>query len=463
MDRKEWRRRLLRVVKALQPNAWVKALSGAAVLWVFLPEDGSSASALHHAFQREAWREAGPGERVRLLVGFVLWAPVTLVLSYLCTRRCGPRVKRETGKGLARQVGEQLWLAVSMAVSPPWYYMFDLYDDTKRARAVEYIYRFETKRGLYDLLRGALSSAETTDALSDKALFAAHCEAFGVPAVSVAATATAGTIKGAAGVDRLPHQSLFFKPLRGAGGRGAERWVYGEDGMYHGADGETLDDAALVRRAKHLSRKESYVIRRYVTQHRDIADLSAGALSTVRVLSCLDENGRPEVTHAVLRMASNPDAVVDNFHAGGVAAKVDVCDGTLGRASDMGLTATSRWWESHPVTGARITGRKLPLWDEVLQVAQRAHAAFSDQVAVGWDIAVLDDGPSLVEGNKSPDLDIVQRIYEEPVGNSRFGELLAFHVARAVAARRRAPTPGTARPGGAGKDRSDSRDAEEAA
>src|SRR5262249_8226266 len=88
--------------------------------------------------------------------------------------------------------------------------------------------------------------------------------------------------------------------------------------------------------------------------------------------------------------------------------------------------------DTHPVTGAQITGRKLPLWDEVLDLARRAHEAFGDQVAIGWDIAILDDGPSLVEGNKSPDLDIIQRCYRAPVGNSRFGQLLAFHVSRAL-------------------------------
>jgi len=68
----------------------------------------------------------------------------------------------------------------------------------------------------------------------------------------------------------------------------------------------------------------------------------------------------------------------------------------------------------------------------VLDVAKHDHAASSDRVAMGWDIADLDDGPQLVEGNESPHLDIDQRIYEEPVGNTRFGRPLAFHVERAI-------------------------------
>jgi hypothetical protein len=180
-----------------------------------------------------------------------------------------------------------------------------------------------------------------------------------------------------------------------------------------------------------VSREFKYVVRRSVTNHPDLADLSPGALSTVRVLSCLDENGAPEILYAVLRMASRTGGVVDNFHAGGIASRVDVHSGELSHATDMGLSDDSRWWDAHPETGARIDGRKLPIWDGVLDVARKAHLAFPDQVVIGWDVATLPDGPALVEGNKSPDLDIIQRTHEGPIGNSRLAELLLFHIARA--------------------------------
>ena len=43
------------------------------------------------------------------------------------------------------------------------------------------------------------------------------------------------------------------------------------------------------------------------------------------------------------------------------------------------------------------------------------------------DIAITDEGPLIVEGNSSPDLDILQR-FGVPVCNSRFGDLLAWHL-----------------------------------
>ncbi len=409
------------------------ALTGAAVTWAFLPDEGTPAAFVHETFRRETWSEGGFWGGVVWCAGFVLWPAYMLVSTVAYTGRLGLSVRRRTGKGLLRQAGEQLSLGLTRSIPPRWYYLFEFHDDRKRAVALDYLYRLETKSGIYELLRKYLSSPETTEALRSKAGFALHCLAHDVPAVVALAKVERGTVTRFDGVaDGLPRRHLFVKPMDGAGGRGASVWKMQPNGTYRSADGTVLDETQLIDHLRALSQKQSYVIRSYVANRRDLADLSPGALSTVRVLTCLDEHGGFEVTHAVMRMARTPDVVVDNFHAGGIAAKVDIRTGVLARATNMGLTRDTGWWDVHPTTGAQISGRQLPMWREVLDVARRGHAAFPDQVAVGWDIALLEDGPELVEGNKSPDLDIIQRTHEEPIGNSRFGELFAFNIRRAL-------------------------------
>jgi hypothetical protein len=164
--------------------------------------------------------------------------------------------------------------------------------------------------------------------------------------------------------------------------------------------------------------------------HSELADLNNGALATVRIVTCRNEHGAFEATNAVLRMAQGGNHVVDNFHAGGLAAKVDLATGTLDRATDLGVRPAVGWRDAHPSSGARIAGRILPDWKATVALAVRAHAAFADRIVVGWDIGIMPTGPELVEGNGAPDLDIIQRTHREPVGDARLGQLLAFHLRR---------------------------------
>ncbi len=426
---------------ATDPNEWVKALSGAALHWRFARPVPGPAGSVHEGFQREIWGESSAAGRAGLLAGALLAPAGMLLLSALMLLRNGVSTRRRSGVGLRRQLGQQLHLATTRCVPPYWYYLFDLYEEEKRRRAGHYLYRFETKNGVYAFLRRYLSDPDSTEALSDKARFAWRCAEHGVAAIPVLLAADRGALRQAPGAPRLPRADLFQKPLRGAGGRGARVWIY-RDGRYHSAVARLgLDAEGLRAHLRRTSRSRSWVLRPRVRCHPSLDDLDVGALNTLRVLSCLDERGEPEITHAVFRMARRRGSIVDNFHAGGIAARVDLATGELGAATDMGTRPDTAWWTHHPTTGAAIEGRRLAAWSEVIDLVHRAHRAFPDQVAVGWDVGLLPAGPALVEGNKSPDLDILQRSHGQPAGSGRLGELLAFHLERARRARAAAAAP----------------------
>jgi hypothetical protein len=158
--------------------------------------------------------------------------------------------------------------------------------------------------------------------------------------------------------------------------------------------------------------------------------LAQGALSTLRMVTIRDEAGNPELLAAALRFPRRAGALVDNFHAGGLAAIVDLARGCLGPATDLGLARDSGWHRKHPVNGAQIEGLAVPFWREARTLAVAAHAKLGDRVIIGWDIAVLPEGPVLVEANGFPDLDILQRCGSAPLGRSRLCDLLAHHLRR---------------------------------
>ncbi|MEO0361800.1 MAG: sugar-transfer associated ATP-grasp domain-containing protein, partial [Pseudomonadota bacterium] len=84
--------------------------------------------------------------------------------------------------------------------------------------------------------------------------------------------------------------------------------------------------------------------------------------------------------------------------------------------------------------GVRITGTKLPFWEEAKALALDAHdRGFREYNLVGWDVAITPDGPMLIEGNGQPSMIIAQRGSRRGVGGTRLGELIVHHLREAGA------------------------------
>jgi len=396
----------------------------------FVPKQFDAASlAIGRAYAARFWRVRAAGEWFDILAAILLWPLGVLIAALWFTYRNGAIVAAHSGRSILGQLGDQLRLAVTAGVLPAWYYVFELYKPDQTCSARAYLTRGQTKRGAYRTFAEIRGSSSP---LSDKAKFAEFCAERQLPAIPGLLTARDGALLGPIrGPDRLPRTDLFVKPIRGRGGRGAERWDYLADGFYRHVEGETLSAEQFLERLRRMSLRKPYLVQERVRNHPAIVDLSNGALNTVRVISCLDEQERPEVIGAVLRMAVGRNVTVDNVHAGGLAAAVDLGSGRLDQATGAGMDARLGWMTRHPDTGATIAGRTLPLWDDVLDLVRRAHAAFRDWVVVGWDVAIRGDGACLVEGNSGPDVDLIQRPLGAPFGSGRFGELLAFHLQQA--------------------------------
>ncbi|GAF67740.1 unnamed protein product, partial [marine sediment metagenome] len=370
----------------------------------------------------------------------------TFVMLVMCTVVNGAETRRRYGKSIRRQVGEQISVAVRHSIAPPWYYFFGLWDDAKRAKAHLYIQRYETKGGIFHLLRSYLGG--TGKRLNDKLKFHKLCSDHGLPAPSLAMVLRDGAVVG--GHESLPEADLFVKPLNARGGIGGERWDWIGDERYRSCAGEERTRAELLHRLAERSRKKPLLVQLRLHNHPDVAEISAGALSTSRLMTVLNENGEYESALAVFRTSADPRSPIDNYHAHGLVMAVDLATGELGRASGGGTLGIPKVSEmirrdTHPVTGARITGRRLPFWSEAKALAEQAHAAVPGLPIVGWDIAFTPDGPVIVEGNSGPDVDVMQVAPEQPLGETRVAAALAHLVRRAEAELHRTPVEAVGR------------------
>jgi Sugar-transfer associated ATP-grasp len=389
--------------------------------------DEKPADYLRRQWIAQAWATASWAERLVFVIAILLWWPTTILHAAYLAARLGPARAKIHGKSPFKQFLEQLAAAAQWLVPPLWYYTFEFCDDAKRARIEDYVHRVQVKPFIYHWLVDRVGRKDRKYPFANKVYFSHICRHHGIAAIDVIALCGGRGIHFTEGRTEFPPVDLFMKIKYGRGGRGAEKWSY-VAGRYRNSSGRSLSKAEFNEYVRQRSRLETRIVQHCLVNHSSLSDINLGALATTRILTLRNEHGAIEPVHAVLRMPQRPGAPVDNIHAGGIAAPVDLKTGTLGSATDLGLRVNSRWHERHPETDAPILGRVLPHWQAALDLVCRAHDLIGDRVVVGWDVAILEQGPCIVEGNGKPDVDLMQRPHGIGLGNSRYGELLAYHL-----------------------------------
>jgi glutathione synthase/RimK-type ligase-like ATP-grasp enzyme len=193
------------------------------------------------------------------------------------------------------------------------------------------------------------------------------------------------------------HGQMIAKPEAGLWGRDIERIDPGEENGV----------LALYNRFKTGGQP---LIEEVLEQHVAIDALYSGSVNTVRLVTMLDDEGKPHLLYAAMRLGRS-GSVVDNFHSGGIIVPIDIKKGTL---IGIGATQAGESFENHPDTGMKFNGYFLPYWKEVLTITARATQKVPTVRLVGWDIAITPKGPVLVAGTPTPGHDIYQLVPQNP-------------------------------------------------
>jgi len=383
---------------------------------------------LRAIFTQSYWRPRNASEACQLTMALIVWPVVVLLGSAWYTYCNGSVIRARYGKSIAVQFAEQIRLYFTAGVLAPWYYIFSLYEEPDRAS--EYLQRFESKSFYIPMLKGKKGSP-----LNDKVQFAKYCAERQIRCVE-----TLLHLDGRPPSQPMPECDLFVKPNAGRGGRGAERWDLIAPQLFANPEGRQLSGEALFARLVERSQQRELVVQPRLRPHPALSNLTTGALPTIRVLTTLDEQGQPEIMAAVFRTSIGQNRTVDNLHAGGIAALVDLESGLLSKSSNLGADAQLGWTSTHPDTGAPVEGIAIPCWPGVKALAIAAHRKFTDRVIIGWDVAIVVDGAILIEGNGNPDLDIVQRFMRAGLKQHRFAQLIELHLQRATRQSHTCPT-----------------------
>lgn len=269
----------------------------------------------------------------------------------------------------------------------------------------------------------AFSLPEDRFLTKDKLAFAGHCVRYGLPTVPTLLVMDRkpgpGQSEFANGLALNVWQTqlasaperIFIKQIDGGHGLGAfSATREGDEWRYRGQRG---DAAALHAYClDQMLGRRGWLVQTEIRPHPAIAkQLSPRALCTARLVTFMTAQG-PRLLFSVLRIPVG-DNETDNWSlgmTGNLVAPIDPDTGALGTGRS---SRSSRWPElygtrTHPDTGLAIEGFVLPHWAEAKQLALDAQGTLPQVPTTGWDIAITDQGPLIVETNWGYGVELIQ-------------------------------------------------------
>lgn len=364
-----------------------------------------------------------PGALRALVFGAeaVIWPFRAAWLAFRLNRGWGGPVQAACGLGRGRQWCAAWRHAVVHRLRPADYYHLDFW---RHAGApADYLLDGHTRH-----LFRAINRGVDVSLLDDKRAFWAFCRAHDLASPPLLAVLAEGRI------ERLVEPTafacdLFFKQRVGLRGEGAAPWIYDASTRTYTRRGgdEKLDLPRLLERFAARSKRRPYLVQPGLADHPEIADLGNGTLCVIRVITVVTPEG-PVREFASILKAPLGGTFLTNLSDGALFCPIDSEQGTLRAGFVDGIGKTLR--EDHPVTGARVAGRRLPRWREAVELACAAHRQMPQVAFIGWDVALTAAGPQLLEGNHGLAITPFNFPPNVPLGRTGLPRLLVWHLQR---------------------------------
>ncbi|HWA48674.1 MAG TPA: sugar-transfer associated ATP-grasp domain-containing protein, partial [Dongiaceae bacterium] len=340
-----------------------------------------------HLLRRIVLADHSPGGLARLADQFFLRPLSSLARIVPLIWLVGPKARRDLGLPISRQLYDLARMVLVHGAKPAIYYLSECYKPGAMEEAGSIVMRNEIKHGIGKALNRLDPEAlKLRRNLGDKREAARWCDENGLPHAGPLMLIEDGKtilLGSEAALDR----DLFAKRREGRGSYGVTPYRRVAPFQYQDLDGRILTLKQITDGIAQRKPRRSWMLVPLLHTHPDLADLTGDSLLTFRALTCLDEEMRPVLTNLYLRSITKIEPHWDVGRIEEYGAPVDLDTGLLGPITGDKPECLSEWFDHHPVTGARVTGRPVPFWRETAQLAIDAHATLPGRVFIGWDIA----------------------------------------------------------------------------
>lgn len=347
--------------------------------------------------------------RMAGLLGAWPMLPVNLILEILPSwKKYNQAAQEAFGKPAVEQFRQCVRLALNDGPSPMGYYLAGIAEHHGEAEIDNYIHD-QFHETLIEFCRYAAERLHGVQReLDDKMAFEENCRQFDLPCIEsflrIGANRSVTQVRAGAMTRAKRAPSLFVKPARGSQGRGTGRWDE-TDGSYVDATGESVPDFdALLQylTSQAVANGTDLLVQEAAVNSSGVRAFGGRALSTVRLVTLRTSDGVIRPVQAGTRVAMKANAVVDNYHAGGVYFHVDYRTGEIGQGTAMNFPNAPLYLTNSPRSDIRLTDSFVEGWEQIRHLALNLHEKLTMHTVGGWDIALTDRGPVAVECNSVP-------------------------------------------------------------
>lgn len=175
---------------------------------------------------------------------------------------------------------------------------------------------------------------------------------------------------------------IIAKIVDGEGGSGIEKY-------------DCSDKNNIPETYNTIKSKNQLLVEAFVKQHKDMDLLYDGSVNTMRMFTFY-KDGKGHFLQAILKIGNG--GVIDNFSSGGMYTFVED-DGSVAVPA---IDKNDVVYEKHPITNTDIIGFKVPMFEQAIKLVEKAAGVIPQVAYVGWDVAIGENGPAVIEGNYYP-------------------------------------------------------------
>ena len=136
-----------------------------------------------------------------------------------------------------------------------------------------------------------------------------------------------------------------------------------------------------------------------IKQSNQLSSFNESSINTIRFMTTLYPDGHAKIIAAFLKIGRAGRCVDNAGDGGNVDTSIDLASGMIQYAIKFDGWRHISDIDRHPDSGCQLNGITINDWERIKQEVIRFQQAFPYCKAVGWDIAITDNGPVVIEVN----------------------------------------------------------------